>query len=109
MALLQELMLVSLISFPVFLERKCSINWMVEVISQTSEFTQPPRDQGEATISGTLNPRPTGLVLDREASKPEAISSSRRTNSPAVLRDSEIFPVELSDISGAVKGGIWSK
>ncbi len=49
----QELMLVSLIGFPVFLVRYVSRNMSTEVLSSTSEQTQPPRLQGEATSSGT--------------------------------------------------------
>src|SRR3984957_5295313 len=37
-----------------------SRNWITEVWSETSEVTQPPRDHGEMSISGTRNPRPVG-------------------------------------------------
>ena len=40
--------------------KRASRKRITEVWSNTSEFTQPPRLQGETAIIGTRGPRPTG-------------------------------------------------
>src|SRR5690606_11836376 len=92
MVLLHELILLSSIFLPVFLERNFSKNIMVEVMSQTSEFTQPPLLQGEATTNGTRNPKPTGPCRDRSGANPAATSSSNITYSPSELSPADILP-----------------
>src|ERR1700759_1925944 len=66
----QSLMLVSVIFFPVFLVKKCSRNWRVEVWSNTSEFTYPPLLHGEAITSGTRKPRPMEHSRSNGSGKP---------------------------------------
>src|ERR1700712_2989763 len=57
----QSLMFGSCTFFPVFLLKKSSKNCRVEVWSNTSEFTQPPRLHGDAITNGTRKPRPIAL------------------------------------------------
>src|SRR5699024_9698561 len=90
-----------------FLFKNFSKNIKVEVISQSSEFTQPPRDQGEATIKGTLYPRPTGLSLAHSSVTPFfSTSSSKVTNSSEESIFFEVFPVVISFGFGATYGGM---
>src|SRR5690606_40312624 len=50
-ALRHVLILSSMTEMLYFCSRKCSINWIVEVMSQISELTHPPLDHGEAMIN----------------------------------------------------------
>src|SRR6185312_3373024 len=102
----QSLILLSLISFPVFFERNVSRNCKVDVILKTSEFSHPPRDHGEAITMGTRYPRPTGL------SRASFLFKSLRPNSSCIVTYSsevsiplETFPLSASLGFGATKGG----
>src|SRR5690606_25440398 len=99
-------MLGSSIFFPVLRERNFSMNIIVDVMSHTSEFTQPPRDQGDAMISGTRYPSPTGLVRELSGLKPSLISSSIVTNSPVTSSPGETLPFSELCGLGATNGGM---
>src|SRR5690625_6093988 len=82
MARLHELMFSSRMLRLNFLFRKVSKNMSVEVMSQISELTRPPLDQGEAMMSGTRYPRPVEISRAFSGSMPGFDSSSSRvTNS----------------------------
>jgi hypothetical protein len=68
----------------------CSMSCRIEVWSETSEVTHPPRVHGETRIRGTRKPRPTG-------------TGAVTPNWPSV-------PVTNSSCSPAagIGGGTWS-
>ena len=83
---LQELMFDSSIFFPVFFERNFSMNRIVEVMSQTSELTHPPRDQGDYDTALSVAKAVVGAVslpvtIDFEgayAVEPEGVAANVR-------------------------------
>src|SRR5699024_197471 len=82
------------ILFPNFSFRKRSKNCKVEVWSNTSEQTFPPRLQGDAIIIGTRNPSPIGPVRAFPLLKPYSSSCSRQLKStPVSFTPSEHLPV----------------
>src|SRR5699024_7024901 len=106
-ALLQALMLSTLIGFFFLWERNFSKNIRIEVLSDNCEFTFPPRLQGEATTKGIRYPIPIGLLRPGSFGFPfKFFTSVLVTYSTEGSIPSEQKPELLSSGSGAVKGGM---
>src|SRR5690625_1311047 len=102
MARLHELMFSSRMLRLNFLFRKVSKDRSVEVMSQISELTHPPLDQGDAMMSGTRYGRPVEFSRAFSGSMPGfGSSSSRVTNSSAESTPEEVLPVVISCGLGA--------
>src|SRR5690625_7632985 len=109
MARLHELMFSSRMLRLNFLFRKVSKNMSVEVMSQISELTHPPLDQGEAMMSGTRYPSPVELSRAFSGSMPGVDSSSSRvTDSSAESRPDDGLPeVRSCGLGAAEVGAGW--
>ena len=82
--------------FVQLMPKRSSRSWIWEVWSKRSEFTYPPRLNGETTSSGTRKPSPMGPDTPPSVPPAPLRLGVPVTNSPAVP-------------AGATGGGTWSK